>query len=326
MTATTRYVRRLVVSSTFGKGAEFASLRPRKGRSKVTPVTLAAVWLESRGVGSDALCFASDSRTLPGPVEGVTKVILFGRSDIAAVWAGDYRHATLLINHLDAVFTASDAMRRRDVDLAQAFQRAIESTRQHVARAMAPAVPARELNSDAARPMKTTVLVGGYSLVESSYLLMRMQWTKDGQWLTGISRVTPDRVVFIGDELHAANYVSKQARAHRVPTSDTDWRMEPLAAIHNAIVDWRRPTIGGALQMAKVYMHGNTRAYGLLEAAGNGDVSVRAATVDRRAALELEAAGLVIDLSLWNLTSGSYRGRHAEATRRRLVRLSADSD
>lgn len=287
-------------------------------------MTLAAVWLESRGVGSDALCFASDSRTLPGPVEGVTKVILFGRSDIAAVWAGDYRFATLLINHLDAVFTASDAMRRRDVDLVQAFPQAIESTRQHIARAMTPSVPVRELNPDAARPEKTTVLVGGYWLTESRYLLMRMQWSKDGQWLASVSRVASDRVVFIGDELHAANYVSKQARAHRLPASESDWRMEPLAAIHNVIVDRNRSSIGGALQMAKVYMHGNARAYGILEAAGSGDVSVRAATVDRRAALELEAAGLIIDLSLWNLANGSYRARHAEATRRRLARPSAE--
>jgi hypothetical protein len=86
-------------------------------------VTLAAVWVEARGADRDALCFASDSRTTPGPIEGVTKVILFGRSDLAAVWAGDYRYATLLVNHLDAVFTASDAMRRRDVDLTRAFAR-----------------------------------------------------------------------------------------------------------------------------------------------------------------------------------------------------------
>jgi cold shock CspA family protein len=300
---------------------QWATPRRLRRRRRYGPqVTLAAVWIEARGSSSDALCFASDSRTTPGPVEGVTKVILFGRSDIAAVWAGDYRYATLLVNHLDAVFTASDAMRRRDIDLAQAFQQALESTKRHISRAMAPAVPARDLNRGAAEPGKTTVLVGGYSLVESSYLLLRMQWTQDGQWRVGISRADPARVVFIGDELHSANYVSKQARAHRIPGSEGDWRMEPLAAIHNAAQDRRRPTIGGALQMAKVYMHGNTRAYGFLDADGSGDVLVRATAVDRRAALELEAAGLVVDLSLWNLPSASYRGRHAEATKRRLSR------
>jgi hypothetical protein len=121
--------------------------------------------------------------------------------------------------------------------------------------------------------------------------------------------------VFIGDELHSANYVSKQARAHRTPASGTDWRMEPLAAIHNACEDKNRGTIGGVLQMAKVYRHGNARAYGFLDPR-NTRVAVRGTIVDRRAAIELEAAGLVIDLSQWNLARASFPGRRTEAFRR----------
>jgi hypothetical protein len=110
--------------------------RQRVERRYGCAVTLAAAWVEARGRDRGALCFASDSRTKPGPIEGVTKVILFDRSDIAAVWAGDYRFATLLVNHLDAVFTASDAMRRRDVDLARGLVRAVESIKHHLARTL----------------------------------------------------------------------------------------------------------------------------------------------------------------------------------------------
>ncbi len=280
-------------------------------------VTLAAVWVEARGRGRDALCFASDSRTQPGPIEGVTKVILFGRSDIAAVWAGDYRYATLLINHLDAVFTASDAMRRRDVDLARGFPRAVEAIRRHLDLTTAPAVPAHERNQGAARPEQTTILAGGYSLVKSSYLLLRIQCTRDEEWRVGVTQVDPTRIVFVGDELHSANHVSKQARIHRIPTSDSDWRMEPLAAIHNACEDRKKRTIGGGLQMAKVYRHGNARAYAFMDSARGTEVLVRGTKVDQRASNELEAAGLLVDLSQWNLASASFPGRRTEATRRK---------
>jgi hypothetical protein len=74
-------------------------------------MTLEAVWIEMRDRGSWPLCFKrfeDDAR----PHRGVTKVILLGREDVAAVWAGDYRYAIILAAHLDALFTSSDAMRR----------------------------------------------------------------------------------------------------------------------------------------------------------------------------------------------------------------------
>ena len=181
---------------------------------------------------------------------------------------------------------------------------------------MEPAVPRHERNREAAEPGQTTILVGGYSLVESSYLLLRVQWSRDGQWRVGVTRVDPARVIFIGDELHSANYVSKQARAYRRPASNSDWRMEPLAAIHNACEDRKRGSIGGGLQMAKVYMHGNARAYGFLDTARGDEVLVRGTRVDLRASIELEAAGLLVDLSQWNLAKASFPGRRTEATRR----------
>lgn len=93
--------------------------------------------------------------------------------------------------------------------------------------------------------------------------------------------------------------------------------MEPLAAVHNAVEDRNRRTIGGGLQMAKVYPHGNARAYGFLDSARGTDVMVRGTRVDARASMELEAAGLLVDLSQWNFASASFPGRRAEATRRK---------
>lgn len=76
-------------------------------------MTLAAMWIESHKGWQKALCFPSDSRTSPGPIDGVTKVLLFSRPDVAAVWAGDFRYASILAGHLDVVLSATPKRRER---------------------------------------------------------------------------------------------------------------------------------------------------------------------------------------------------------------------
>src|SRR3954451_22369046 len=109
-------------------------------------MTLAAVWIEGKAVGNRPLCFASDSRTTPGPIEGVTKVVLFGREDLAGVWAGDFRYASLVVSHLDAVFTASEVMRRRDVEVVDALRKAMTSVKRHLTHSTNPVIPSFRRN------------------------------------------------------------------------------------------------------------------------------------------------------------------------------------
>jgi hypothetical protein len=270
-------------------------------------MTLAAVWIETRPGGSSPLCFGSDSRTTPGPLEGVTKVVLFGREDLAAVWAGDYRYASLLVSHLDAVFTASDAMRRRDIDVERALRQAAQSVKKHLERATRPAVPLHELNRDAQLPGRTTLLVGGYSISASRYVVLRVDWTPaDLQWRTQVLPLASENAVFIGDDISGAKSRAKQARAHRVPPSAADWRMEPLAALYRACVDNNKRTIGGSIQLAKAYRHGSARAYGIAEPASSEDILIRGTIADARARRELVADGLILDLSRWSFRDGYF--------------------
>jgi hypothetical protein len=274
-------------------------------------MTLAAIWIEERTHGNQPLCFASDSRTTPGPVDGVTKVILFGREDVAAVWAGDFRYASILASHLDAVFTASDAMRRRDIDVARAFRQAVVTVKNHLDTSMTPAVPAFQRNPDAQLPERTTLVAGGYSVVEAAHMLFRIDWTPhDRRWKLSVTRADPTQLVFIGDERKTAKTVAKRARAHRSGfENSSSWHMEPLAAIHLACIDGNSPTIGGDLQLAKAFMHGSARAYGFVDPILSDAVSVRGTCVDARAARELAGSGLLIDLSTWLLTHGSFTAR-----------------
>jgi hypothetical protein len=269
-------------------------------------MTLAAVWVEARAQGNSPLCFASDSRTTPGPLEGVTKVVLFGRTDLAGVWAGDYRYAMLLISHLDAVFTASEAMRRRDIDVAHALRQAGSSVRDHLGRSMNPSVPAWQRNADGRSPEKMSVLVGGYSIIEAAYFVLRIDWLDRAKhWRIGVSRVDPEVAIFVGDDCQGARARSRQARQYREQDERDGWSMEPLNAIYRACVDPNKRTIGGAVQFAKAYMHGSTRAYAITEPACGDAVYVRGTRVDARGVREMATAGLVIDLSRWVL-SGAY--------------------
>ncbi len=269
-------------------------------------MTLAAVWIEHRDKGNQPLCFASDSRTTPGPIDGVTKVMLFGREDVAGVWAGDYRYATMLWAHLDAVFTSTDAMRRRDVDLRRAFQQARKSVERHISAAINPRILPFQENREARLPEATTVLLGGWSVIETAYVLYRIDYRPaERRWRHHIEALEPDRAIFIGDGRARAKKRAKAIRKHRIAAA-RGWRMEPLAAIHLARDDPASDTVGGDLQMAKVFMHGSARAFGFVEPIRDDRITVRATEVNTRAAKEMAASALLVDLSAWVIDHGSY--------------------
>jgi hypothetical protein len=171
---------------------------------------------------------------------------------------------------------------------------------------MNPSVPTPQRIPYAQLPERTVILVGGYSVMESSHVLLRIEWRPDdARWRVSVGHVDQSKVTFIGDDVKTAKQVVRRARVHRSPVG-AGWQMEPLLAIHNACEDSHKATIGGRLQMAKAYMHGSARAYGFIDSARGNDIVVRATIVDSRAARELVASRLVIDLSCYQLNSGTY--------------------
>lgn len=284
-------------------------------------MTLAAMWIESRGDDGRQLCVASDSRTKPGPIEGVTKVVLFGRPDVAGVWAGDYRYASLLVAHLDAFFTSSEAMRRRDIDLARALAQAREAVRRHLVDAVSGDLPTYEINPEAQAPEATTLLLGGYSIRRAEFRYLRIQYSPhDGMWLTHLARLDPSDVIFLGDERKSAKSSAKSARLWVVPATTASWRMEPLAAIHRAIEEPTKGTIGGVPQLAKVYMHGVAAAYGFVDWK-RCIVTSRATRVWPRGVREMALSRRLVDLSAWRLEGGTYAAMSRGFTHADLVKL-----
>lgn len=269
-------------------------------------MTLAALWLDCSGDGQ-RLCIASDSRTTPGPIDGVTKVLLFGREDVAGVWAGDYRYAALLASHLDAVFTGSDAMRSRDVDLSRALAQARVSVRSHLDEAVKKTGGwSSYLNEEARQPERTDLVVAGYSLLLGEFCFLRIQYVPNSKrWKLTTGSFDSTTLIFLGDERPRAKSWARQARAY-VGAVET-WRMEPLQAIHRAIVDSRFHSIGGVPQMVKVFMHGRALPYGFQDPA-TGKIWSRATIVSKRGGRELAASRRLIDLASWRLGAGRYAG------------------
>jgi hypothetical protein len=131
---------------------------------------------------------------------------LFGRGDLAGVWAGDYRYASLLVSHLDAVLSASEAMWRRDVAVALALRRGMVTVQRHLTASMQPDVPWFQQNAEAQLPERTTIPVGGYSVIEGTHMLLRMDWRPgDRRWRVRVSPVDSTKAIFIGDDLKTAS-------------------------------------------------------------------------------------------------------------------------
>jgi hypothetical protein len=249
------------------------------------------------------MSFASDSRTTPGPIDGVSKVVVFRREDIAAVWSGDLRYAAFALSHLDALFSSTDAMRRRDIDVRSAFGFRAVSVRERLSDAIRPLVPALRANPEAIEPGPTSMIVGGYSLDANAYLMLRLDWgPTDGRWAVSIREVNPTYPVYLGDDKklrRAARESAKHARRVREAATNESWKMEPLRAIQLACEDRRIDTVGGDLQLAKAFRHGSTRTYGFAIPMGRHEASVLGVRLGPIVRSELERSHLLIDTERW---------------------------
>jgi hypothetical protein len=271
-------------------------------------MTLAAMWIETRDPDipdAGRLCFASDSRTSPGPIEGVAKVLLFSRPDIAAVWAGDFRYAALLANHLDVALSATAQMRDRAVDLGRLFRMTSERVVAHLESTTITSVFAAI--PQAQEPERMTMLVGGYSIVEARYIAMRINWDPSRlAWRCAVKPVNPSQISFIGDASYVsrARWLVKKIRRHR-PNSEGDWHMEPLAAIDHYRRDADAPTIGGDLQLAKAFVHGAALAYAIRQPLDK-EISVRGSRFRGVIAEDYKTQKLLVDMSRWSLPQAAF--------------------
>jgi hypothetical protein len=197
------------------------------------------------------------------------------------------------------------------VDVVRALNSAATSVQRHLTASTSPSIPSFQQNTEAQMPDSTVVLVGRFSVVKRSYLILRVEWhPAEGRWTVRVDPVSASDLIVIGDETQRARRIARQIRRCR-SNPEQDWRMEPLATIHNAINDPNRTTVGGRLQLVKVYMHGATNAYGFVEPMGGDEVHARGALVDARASHEVAFNGRLIDLAAYRWTEGAYAARRS---------------
>jgi hypothetical protein len=281
-------------------------------------MTLAAVWIDDRD-DSSTLCFASDSRITPGPIDGIAKVTFFGRSDLVGVWAGDFAYASLVLNKLSGFLTASENIRSRQVDLGRVFASAIPVLRNHLA-----SVTKAIENDDLKAPLESTqVIVGGYSILQGTFMHTSISFhLGKGRWEFSHGTFERDKLVFIGDrpERKLARTRSRSHRSRRNPNlGATGWRMEPLKVIADICVAATSPTVGGNVQFAKAYKHGETLALPTTAISEQSRLTLGGTLVEERAERKFRAAGLAVDLEIWNpdlcyFASGEVGGINATSS------------
>lgn len=273
-------------------------------------MTLAAMWLEARDPSNPdvgRLCFASDSRTTPGPIEGVTKVLLFTRPDIAGVWAGDFRYAALLANHLDVALSATARMRDRAIDVARLFRSTREKVIEHLTATMQSDSESFLVNPAAQAPGRMVMLVGGYSITHSRFIAMRISWDPSAErWEASVKWVVPSQISWIGDKPYCsrARWLAKKIRSNRSDQAN-DWHMEPLAVIDYYRRDPSASSIGGDPQLAKVFMHGAALSYALLDPMTD-EIAVRGSRLQGEVVDEFRSQNLLVEMSRWSLQDAAY--------------------
>jgi hypothetical protein len=268
------------------------------------------MWVECRDPerpNFGRLCFASDSRTTPGPIEGVAKVLLFSRPDIAAVWAGDFRYAALLSNHLDVALSATAQMRDRAVDVARLLRLARPQVVDHLEATMVSGTKSFLVNPGAQSPERMTMLVGGYSIEYSQWVMMRVSWMPSAKrWQASVNWVNPSQISWIGDRRYCerARALSKRIRRQRSETA-SDWHMEPLAVIDNYRRDVNASSIGGDPQLAKVFIHGAALSYAIREPLCD-DVTIRGSRFTGLIMEQYRNQNLFVDMARWSLREAAY--------------------
>jgi hypothetical protein len=267
-------------------------------------MTVAAVWIEDK-LDASALCLASDSRLSPGPVDGISKVALFARPDIAGVWAGDFAWASLILNKLDGLFGSSENMVTRQIDVRIAFLRATGVLRTQIPASVSES-PTLFHNEHLQHPVsETSVVAGGFSILYQRFFVLKIQtMSESAKWKITMRPLQHSDLIVIGDipERQATRKAAKRMRSNRQyrGVGRPGWHMEPLKALSDQCAEGGSRSVGGDLQFAKVYRHGATLTFATTVPDFPELVSVRGTRLDRKASKEQIQKKLVIDQSGWD--------------------------
>lgn len=221
------------------------------------------MWVRSYGAASE-LVVVSDSRLSGGKTwDQSPKVFPLSRGDCMMSFSGETDYAYPLLLHAMNTIDAWEESRNRRYNL--------ESLRGHLSRVLTSALAG--IDYEGISPLdvgdQTILLLGGYSWWSRRWIIWSLRW--DGRRRSfshatlrtrasdqrGSIRWTGDSEA-VGDAKKRLNLLLRQRgrtlREHGL-------NMEPVEIVRDIVREGRYRSIGGPLQIAKVYKHLNSRMF-----------------------------------------------------------------
>ncbi len=236
-------------------------------------MTLCAAWIRhGSGDEGEELVFATDSRLRGGEAWDLgLKLFDLGRTDCLLCFAGDTRRAyPLILQSMNSVRTDIEWTNPRidlyDIlaSLCSLFTRTcLEITD------LPPGDNIHEVRAEA------EFLFGGWSWREQDFLIWKIYYSPELQAFThqkmnddGDDRI----VVFLGDEIDSAERLLSDDLRNSGKVIRGSLDMEPIRVLARMSRDNNQyPTIGGALQIGKIYRSGHNEFFGIMwQSAVNG--------------------------------------------------------
>lgn len=225
-------------------------------------MTLGVMWVRTIGTTSE-LVVASDSRVTGGKRwDHCPKIVPLQRGDCVLSFSGETDYAYPLILHaLSTTGSWPDGANRR-------FP--LENLRGLLVRVLNSALS--DLDHGGLRdlpPDQTFLMLGGFSWKTQRWVIWRLEWSAERGTIRNRSVKVRSRNqigahTWTGDRSavsEARERLSRLLKSRNKSLGRDGLDMEPLEVLRDVVREAGHPSVGGPLQLAKVYRHLNTRMF-----------------------------------------------------------------
>ena len=228
-------------------------------------MTLCAAWIRhGKGDQGEELVFVTDSRLRGGEAwDSGVKLFDLGREDCLLCFAGDTRRAYPLILHgLNSPrFNVDWRNPRLDITDVLASLCYMFTELCTTIDDLYPGASIHEVSAEA------EFLFGGWSWRNREFVVWKISYSQDlGGFKSDSWPVDdPGRIfIFLGDEVDIADQLLNEELVAAGKRNRGALDMEPLKVVSRMSRDQQYTSIGGALQVAKVYRSGHSEFFGML--------------------------------------------------------------
>lgn len=208
------------------------------------------MWVRATGTRRSEMVVATDSRLTGGlKWNGAPKIVLPERGDCVLCFSGDTAYAYPLLLHTLEVVTSHEETRTRRITL--------ESLNGFLRRSWESVLTTIDYSALHGRDEYAFVeiLLGGYSWDWQRWRIWRTRFYPEGPMRTrlwALRRADQFPILWTGDRL-AVGEAKKRINWISAGMAGPTYNMEPLKILRDIVHEQRHESVGGPVQLAKVY-------------------------------------------------------------------------